>query len=137
MANITKRVLKSGEVRYLFRVSLGYDESGKQIVKSTYYSPQAKTKAKIEKEVNRAAILFEEQAKRDYEEQQRNKEEQRRNGITSKKFRDVADEYLSVSENTGDWKISTAIRVKSCRERVYAALGDLNVDERICLYVLT
>ena len=129
MANITKRVLKSGEVRYLFRVSLGYDESGKQIVKSTCYSPEAKKKAKIEKEVNRAAILFEEQAKRDYEEQQRIKEEQRLNGITSKKFRDVADEYLSVSENTGDWKISTAIRVKSCRERVYAALGDMNVDE--------
>ena len=36
MANITKRTSASGEVSYLIRVSLGYDITGKQIVKSMF-----------------------------------------------------------------------------------------------------
>ena len=59
MANITKRGSS-----YLFRVSCGFDGTGKRIVKTkTYTPPQNLTPKQIEKEVERQAFLFEEQCR--------------------------------------------------------------------------
>lgn len=125
MATIQKRISKSGEVSYLIRVSLGYNEkTGKQIVKSKTFKPEATTKAKIEKEVKLAAALFETECISNAE-----KEKNEIDLITNKRFRDIAEEYISVSEQTGKWKLSTAIRTESCRERVYDCLGDYDIDK--------
>ena len=77
MATISKRTSKKGEVSYLIRVSLGYNKKGQQIVKSMTYKPESGMKPKaVEKELNRQAVLFEEQAKQDYEQQLKREAEQ-------------------------------------------------------------
>lgn len=59
MATITKR----GDA-YRIRCSLGYDSQGKQVIRSTTWKPEAgMTERQIEKELNRAAVLFEEKCK--------------------------------------------------------------------------
>lgn len=57
MATVTKRGNS-----YRIRVSTGYDQSGKQIVKSTSWTPPpSMTKKQIEKELERQKVKFEEQ----------------------------------------------------------------------------
>ena len=59
MANIRKRGNS-----YEITVSCGYDTNGKKIRRSTTYKPdKGMTQKQIEKEVNRQAVLFEEQCK--------------------------------------------------------------------------
>lgn len=61
MATIKKREGKTG-VSYLIRVSGGYDVSGNQVVHSMTWKPEPGMKPKqIEKELQRQAVLFEEQ----------------------------------------------------------------------------
>ena len=51
---IQKRVSKKGVVSYLIRVSLGYNKSGQQIVKSMTYKPESGMKPKaVEKPTNK------------------------------------------------------------------------------------
>lgn len=60
MATISKR----GE-SYRIRVSLGYDSTGKQIIKSTTWKPESdKSDKQIEKELLRQAVLLEEKCKK-------------------------------------------------------------------------
>lgn len=60
MANITKR-----NNSYFIRVSCGYDVSGKQIFQSMTWTPEkGMTKKQIEKELERQAVLFEENCKK-------------------------------------------------------------------------
>ena len=60
MANITKRMTKSGAA-YRIKVSLGYDETYKQITKSMTFKPKpGMTERQIKTELNRQAVLFEE-----------------------------------------------------------------------------
>ena len=48
----------------MFRVSCGYDTNGKQIVRQKTWTPDKNmTPKQIEKEVNRQAVLFEEECK--------------------------------------------------------------------------
>lgn len=64
MASIKPKTLKDGTPCYLITVSLGRDKStGKQIIKTTQYTPKAKAPTKIEKEVKAFATAFEEQVK--------------------------------------------------------------------------
>ena len=64
MANIRPRPQKDGSISYQITVSLGRDKStGKQIIKTTTYTPKAKALTKAEKEVKAFAAKFEEQAK--------------------------------------------------------------------------
>lgn len=66
MANITKREGKKG-VSYLIRVLSGYQSDGKQIIKSTTYTPtHGMTAKQISKAVNEAAVLFEKRVKDGY-----------------------------------------------------------------------
>lgn len=61
MAQITKRVGKSGKVTYLIRVSAGYGVDGKQRKQSmTWTPPEGMTLKKIEKQLQIEALRFEE-----------------------------------------------------------------------------
>lgn len=137
MATISKRTSKKGEVSYLIRVSLGYNKSGQQIVKSMTYKPESGMKPKaVEKELNRQAILFEEQAKQDYEQQLKREAEQQeqsdneiayaKNHIT---FKELADEWLSLQEVSKELKPSSLLKMKSCKERSYNAIGNILVSK--------
>ena len=137
MATISKRTSKKGEVSYLIRVSLGYNKSGQQIVKSMTYKPESGMKPKaVEKELNRQAVLFEEQAKQDYEQQLKREAEQQeqsdneiayaKNHIT---FKELADEWLSLQEVSKELKPSSLLKMKSCKERSYNAIGNILVSK--------
>ena len=134
---IQKRVSKKGVVSYLIRVSLGYNKSGQQIVKSMTYKPESGMKPKaVEKELNRQAVLFEEQAKQDYEQQLKREAEQQeqsdneiayaKNHIT---FKELADEWLSLQEVSKELKPSSLLKMKSCKERSYNAIGNILVSK--------
>ena len=61
MAQITKRTGKNGKISYLIRVSDGYGVDGKQRKKSmTWTPPKGMTPKKIEKELQKQALMFEE-----------------------------------------------------------------------------
>ena len=134
---IQKRVSKKGVVSYLIRVSLGYNKSGQQIVKSMTYKPESGMKPKaVEKELNRQAVLFEEQAKQDYEQQlkrEADQREQEENEIAYAKknitFKELADEWLALQEVSKELKPSSLLRMKDCRERTYSAIGDTLVSK--------
>ena len=59
MASITKR-----KDSYFIAVSCGYDQNGRQIRRTMTYKPEANmTERQIQKEVQRQAVLFEEQVR--------------------------------------------------------------------------
>ncbi|MBQ8538403.1 MAG: site-specific integrase [Ruminococcus sp.] len=122
--NIQKRVSKSGVASYLIRVSLGY-VNGQQIVKSMTYKPDKNmTPKQIEKEVNRQAVLFEEQAKKEYKEMQERENDELdflKQCIT---FKELAEEWLQLQEDTNELKPSSLLRMKNCTERTYNFLGN-------------
>lgn len=61
MAQIIKKAGKDGRVSYLIRVSEGYKGDGTQVKRSMTYVPEASMSIRqIEKEVQRQAVLFEE-----------------------------------------------------------------------------
>lgn len=135
MATISKRTSKKGDVSYLIRVSLGYNKDGQQIVKSMTYKPEIGMKPKtVEKELNRQAVLFEEQARQDHEKQLRREAEQQeqseneiayaKNHIT---FMELADEWLALQEVSKELKPSSLLKMKSCKERSYNAIGNILV----------
>lgn len=60
MAYIQERTNAKGEKVYLIKVSSGYSTDGKQITQSKTYKPESKmTPRQIRKEVERQAVLFE------------------------------------------------------------------------------
>ena len=129
---IQKRVSKKGVVSYLIRVSLGYN-GGQQIIKSMTYKPEkGMTPKQIEKEVNRQAVLFEEQTKQKYKAQlkrEADQQEQEENEIAYAKkhytFKKVAEDWLTLQEDSRNLKPSSLLRMKDCRERTYNAFGDV------------
>ena len=61
MASIEPRTNKDGSISYRITVSLGRDADGKKIFKKTTFTPTAKAPTKIEAEVKRFAVMFENQ----------------------------------------------------------------------------
>lgn len=118
MAYIKQRVSKSGELSFLIKVSLGYDNQNKQITKSLTYKPSKElTKRQAEKEANRQAVLFEEKCKSlDI-------------NNTRVKFQALAEEWLQLVEQTQEMKPSTIVRLKGMQERTYKAIGNTYVDK--------
>ena len=118
MATIERNTLKNGGFSYRFKVSLGYDDSGKQIVKTkTWRAEKGMTERKADKEAERQAFLFEEACKA-------NKTPDKRY-----KFKTVADEWLGLMSNSDDMRASTYERMKQCKERTYHAIGNKFIDE--------
>ncbi|MBR3554242.1 MAG: site-specific integrase [Clostridia bacterium] len=119
MASISKYVGKKGEVSYRFRISAGYDDAGKQIVRTkTWRPPKTMTSKQAEREAVVQAALFEQQLT-----QQVCADRQRM------KFDALADEWLELMETTGGLKRSTLVLFRGCRDRTFAALGNKYLDE--------
>lgn len=111
MANITKR----GDT-YRIKVSCGYDIHGKQVVKSTTYKPDpSKSDRWNEKELQRQAVLFEEQCKHGQ-------------AVTSAKFEAYAEEWFKVYAEV-TLKRNTISNYHSFKKRVYVALGHIRLDK--------
>lgn len=118
MAYIKQRISKSGELSFLIKVSLGYDNQNKQITKSLTYKPDKEmTKRQAEKEANKQAVLFEEKCKSlDI-------------NNTRIKFQALAEDWLQLVERTQEMKPSTIVRLKGMQERTYNAIGNIYVDK--------
>lgn len=133
---IKKRIAKNGDISYLIRVSLGYKD-GQQIVKSMTYKPEKRiSQRKIDKEVNRQAVLFEEKSKIEYEAEQKLEaelQEQEDNAIAYAKqhttFKELANEWLELQNACKKYKNSTLTKFKSCEERTYKAIGTVIVSK--------
>ena len=111
MANITKR-----NNSYSIRVSCGYDVNGKQVFQCMTWTPEkGMTKKQIEKELDRQAILFEENCKK---------------GFQSKavKFEAFSEEWFE-EYALPNLRNSTYERMLQLRGRVYDAIGHLRMDK--------
>jgi integrase len=111
MASITKR----GD-SYRIKVSCGYDTSGKQVVQTMTWKPDVKMTAKqIEKEVNRQAVLFEQECAKG-------------NVTATVKFQDFAERWFKdVGERT--LKGNTIYHFHNLAQKVYAEIGHLRLDK--------
>ena len=111
MANITKR-----KNSYSIRVSCGYDVAGKQIFQTMTWTPEkGMTKKQIEKELDRQAVLFEENCKK---------------GFQSKavKFETFCEEWFEEYAKI-NLRNTTYERLYQLRDRVYKAIGHLRMDK--------
>jgi len=112
MASIKKR----GD-SYTITVSGGYDSKGKQVRQyMTWTPPKGMTEGKIEKEVKRQALLFEEKCK----------------DLViggSVKFETLADEWFDMVESKKLLRPRTIDRMKELRDRTYTAIGHLPVNK--------
>ena len=111
LANITKRGNS-----YTIRVSCGYDTNSKQIIRQKTWTPDKNmTPKQIEKEVNRQAVLFEEECK---------------NGYQSKaiKFEPFAEEWFAEYAKP-NLRNTTYERLLQLRKRIYGAIGHLRMDK--------
>jgi integrase len=134
---IQERTSKKGTTSFLIRVSLGYDRSGQRIVRSITWKPEkGMTQKQIEREVNRQAVLFEEKAKTEYEAEQKRKADrqmQEEYRIEYAKehttFQELADEWLELQEASNEYKHSSLIKLKGCKERTYKAIGGMLVSK--------
>lgn len=137
MIKPTKRVSKkTGKVSYLLRVNLGF-LNGEQIIKSKTWTPDRKmTPKQMESEVLRQQILFEEQAKQEYQEQLKREAELQKQ-ITNKAennkqhmtFQELADKWLDLQVSSYKYKPSSIIKLKGCKERTYSAIGSILVSQ--------
>ena len=111
MATITKR----GDT-YRIRTSCGYDINGKQVMRSMTYKPQTGMSEKqIEKELNRQAVLFEEQCKQGQT-------------LTAAKFEAFAREWF---KDYAEIKLKrlTICNYHRMEKRAYDALGHIRIDK--------
>ena len=111
MANIRKR----GNT-YQIRVSCGYDVRGVQQFQSMTWKPEeGMTPKQIEKELNRQAIMFEEECKKGQ--------------ITSPvKFETLAEEWFEQYAKI-QLRSTTYTRLRQLTKRVYPAIGHLRMDK--------
>lgn len=110
MATIEKR-----NNAYRITVCCGYDINGKQIRRRMTYTPDEKMTAKqIEKEVQRQAVLFEEQC---------NNGQVMNSNI---KFADFANDWFKHKKN--DLRPKTYARYLSMLPRINAAIGHMRLE---------
>ena len=121
---------KTGEVSYQFRVNVDFKD-GQQIIKSMTWKPdKGMTPKQLNKELIRQQVLFEERAKQDYAEQLRleaEEREEKQNIGDHITFKELAEKWLDLQESSKEYKASTIIKLKGCRERTYNAIGDVLV----------
>lgn len=112
MASVKKR----GE-SYLISVSMGYDSSGKQIVKTKTYKPApGMTERQIQKEVERQKVLFAEQVKQGFAADNR------------QTFEQYAAYVLELKERAG-LKHSTLQRYKELLVRILPEIGYMKLSD--------
>lgn len=119
MPNITPRVNKNGEITsYTIRVYHGYDSKGKRLKPYTmsYKPAPGMTTKQIEKEVQRQAMLFEEQCKLGYAPDSR------------QTFARYAEYVLNSKEDSGT-KHSTIKRYRELLERINKGIGHIRLTD--------
>ncbi len=111
MANIRKRGNS-----YQIRVSCGYDKQGNQITKTkSWKPPKGMTDRQIEKEVQKQAMLFEEECLKGCT-------------VSSVKFQDLAEQWFEGHAKLNLRK-NTYTMLKSMTKRVYPEFGHLYIDK--------
>lgn len=112
MANITKR----GDT-YTIRVSAGYDINGKKMLRNMTWKPEpGMTKRQIEKEVERQAILFEENIK---------------SGLcmgSNIRFADFAERWMNEYARK-QLRSKTVAQYEALLPRINAAMGHLKIEK--------
>ena len=117
MPNITPRKNKNGEITsYTIRVYHGYDSEGKRLKPYTmsYKPAQGMTERQIEKEVQRQAMLFEEQCKLGYAPDNK------------QTFAQYAEYVLRNKEESGT-KHRTLSRYRELLQRINAGIGHIKL----------
>ena len=112
MATIRQR--KSGT--YEIKVSCGYDVNGKQILQFKHWKPpEGLTKRQVEKELQRQAVLFEEECKK--------------GKITASiKFQTFAEQWFEEYAKI-NLRPTLYERMRQTTQRVYPALGHMKLDK--------
>lgn len=111
MASIEKRGNS-----YRIKVSCGYKADGTQVFQRMTWTPDEKMTAKqIEKEVQRQAVLFEEECKRGQV-------------VSAVKFEAFAEEWFEEYAKP-NLRNTTYERLLQLRKRVYGAIGHLRMDK--------
>ena len=124
MASIEKLKNKKGE-SYRIKVSLGYDDSGKQrFVRSDVIKFDNMTQRQIDRELNRMAVEFEKKVKS--ENTNSNGEFLDNAHVT---FQELAEEWLDLMTASEKQKKASIVRLKYCRDRTYQALGRIEVQK--------
>ena len=117
MAKIIKRMKKDGSCSYYIRVSNGYDREGRQVlVNRTYTPPPGLTGRKLERELQRQAVEFEQEV---------------RNGLnldTDMKLDNLIDRWFEQYIDK-KCKPKTASEYRYLRPRISAALGHMKVSQ--------
>lgn len=118
MAYIEKRKNKKGEITaYRIRVYCGYDVNGKQMVQfKTWVPPDGMTSGQIKKELQRQAILFEEECAHG------------KTATASIKFEKLAKQWFTEYAELNH-RSTTLQREKLLASRVYPAIGHLRIDK--------
>ena len=115
MATIKKRTGKKG-VSYLIRSSCGYDVNGNQIVRSRTWKPEPGLKPKaIEKELQRQAVLFDEEC-------------QSRGQSGTVKFETFARQWFQEYAEK-NLRPRTVSRLHQHEARTYKAIGHIRLDK--------
>ena len=111
MASIEKRGNS-----YRIKVSCGYKADGKQVTQKMTWTPQeGMTEKQIEKELQRQAVLFEEDCKRGQI-------------VSAVKFETFAEEWFEDYAKL-NLKSTTFARQRQLTKRVYAAIGHIRLDK--------
>lgn len=116
MATIRKREGKTG-VSYLIRSSVGYDVSGRQVMRSMTWRPTlGMTPKQIEKELNRQAVLFDEKCAAQGA------------GNGNIKFEAFAGQWFKEYAEPS-LRPRTVARLHQLEERTYTAIGHIRLDK--------
>lgn len=100
---------------FLIRVSCGRDAHGHKVTQSKTWTPKPNMSEKqIERELNKAAALFEQEC-------------HGQTVVNTTKFEDFAETWFSEYAST-QLKASTIIRTRQLTERTYKAIGHLRLD---------
>lgn len=101
---------------YVIRVSCGYNTEGKQVYQSMTWKPESgMTEKQIEKEVNRQAVLFEEECKKGFQ-------------SSAVKFETFCEEWFEEYAKT-NLRHSTYTYLYHQRLRIYKAIGHIRMDK--------
>lgn len=108
-------IIKRGDT-YRIKVSCGYDVHGKQVTQSITWKPDAgMSKKQIEKEVNRRAVLFEEECLKG-------------NVVATIKFEDFARQWFKEYAELR-LKQQTIEGYHQMEKRIYNAIGHIRLDK--------
>jgi len=115
MANITKRTNKDDSASYLIRVYVDENGTGHQIVKSmTWRPPENMRPTTTEKEINRQALLFEDQVKR---------------GLASFAGSTKFEDYGTAWVENEPMAFKTRERYRELLKRINAAMGHIKLEK--------